>query len=550
MKRSHPSPVAILLTAVLGLQAAVAHAEYRVALLIDNAGGKASVSPGEGGDGEGDAADRAGSLSALTQALAKRGFRCRVENALDQKKLRDTIRGFAQRTPVRGTALLYFRGPTPVVKSGKEADLSLASSSGRPGYALRETLEWLSGRGGSALNLIVLDTGSSADRVKAVVGQFELPNDCLLALADQEAVMRAAGGADVVASLSREAAVVRSTLREGATVQVAGMRWGKVESLVFDPNAPFEKRITVRITLDEAVTLHDDSVIAINDATLLGGKILAIEPGSADRPLLGPDRELFGQVKPNVIDSLNEFVAENRASFKSAVDGIDTIVTDITRGQGTLGTLIYDTETATNLKDAVANVSSTFESADAMITDLRAGKGTVGKLFTEDAVYNQFNQVTADLQQILADVRAGRGTIGRLVYDEELGQDVSAAIESIRSIANDINEGRGTLGSLVKDDSIAKDIRTVTEKLAGGEGTLGRLLMEEKIYEDIRAIAEELRGAVEAVSQAEGTLGKLLMEDELYLEVEQALATLIGSLEETREAAPISTLLNTLFLGF
>ena len=46
------------------------------------------------------------------------------------------------------------------------------------------------------------------------------------------------------------------------------------------------------------------------------------------------------------------------------------------------------------------------------------------------------------------------------------------------------------------------------------------------------------------------TLGKLLNDDELYLQLEKAVTVLVGSLEEAREAAPISTFLNTVFLGF
>ena len=52
------------------------------------------------------------------------------------------------------------------------------------------------------------------------------------------------------------------------------------------------------------------------------------------------------------------------------------------------------------------------------------------------------------------------------------------------------------------------------------------------------------------MAEGRGTIGKLIMDDESYVELQKAIATLTGSLEEAREAAPITTLLNTLFLGF
>ena len=42
----------------------------------------------------------------------------------------------------------------------------------------------------------------------------------------------------------------------------------------------------------------------------------------------------------------------------------------------------------------------------------------------------------------------------------------------------------------------------------------------------------------------------MCIRDRLYLQLEKAVTVLVGSLEEAREAAPISTFLNTVFLGF
>ena len=41
-----------------------------------------------------------------------------------------------------------------------------------------------------------------------------------------------------------------------------------------------------------------------------------------------------------------------------------------------------------------------------------------------------------------------------------------------------------------------------------------------------------------------------MFDDTIYNQLETAVATFTGSLEEAREAAPISTFLNTIFLGF
>ena len=71
-----------------------------------------------------------------------------------------------------------------------------------------------------------------------------------------------------------------------------------------------------------------------------------------------------------------------------------------------------------------------------------------------------------------------------------------------------------------------------------------------ELYETVRSIADDLSASSRALREGEGTIGKLVHDDELYEELRRALATLTGTLEEAREAAPITTLLNSLFLGF
>ena len=71
--------------------------------------------------------------------------------------------------------------------------------------------------------------------------------------------------------------------------------------------------------------------------------------------------------------------------------------------------------------------------------------------------------------------------------------------------------------------------------------------------DNLLAISRDLDSALRAPAEGErapGTIGRLLYEAELYDQLEQAVRVLTGTLEEAREAAPIATFLNTVFLGF
>lgn len=345
-------------------------------------------------------------------------------------------------------------------------------------------------------------------------------------------------------------------LREGDPVLVAGLRWGVVERLDYDPEQPLDQRIEVVLDLDRAVRLFDDHEIVIEDATVLGGKQIVIEPG---RPETGEvDLEgLRGRVAPNVMKALGDVVTENRESLANVLGGLETMVGDVREGDGVLTQLLYSEQLAQNLSNAVESVAATFENAEALTTDLRSGEGTLGKLMSDPELYDQVKGIATGIddfvttaEALVDDVRAGKGTVGMLLYDEEVSADVRSTIDRVERIASDLEEGRGTLGKLLQDPTIADNVKKVTTELAEGKGTLGRLLTEEEVYEDLAAITEDLRSASAALREGQGTLGKLLYEDELYDELERAIRVLTGSLEEAREAAPIATFLNTVFLGF
>jgi phospholipid/cholesterol/gamma-HCH transport system substrate-binding protein len=345
-------------------------------------------------------------------------------------------------------------------------------------------------------------------------------------------------------------------LREGDSVLVAGLRWGEIESLNYDPQRAMDERIEVVLSLEQTVQLFEDHVIQIEDSTVLGGKQLVIEPGQAGSGPVSLEG-LHGKVAPNVMKALGDLVEDNRGALSNILTGLETMVGDVQGGEGVLTRLLYDEQLAENLSNAVSSVAATFENAEALTRDLRLGEGTLGKLMSDPELYGQIKGIATGIedfvgvaQQVVDDVRAGKGTVGMLLYDEEVSADVKQAIDRLAKVIDDLEQGRGTLGLLLKDPSIGENIAKITSDLAEGRGTIGRLLLEDDVYDNLLQVTADLKTASAALRDGQGTIGRLLYEDELYVELERAVKTLTGTLEEAREAAPIATFLNTVFLGF
>lgn len=344
-------------------------------------------------------------------------------------------------------------------------------------------------------------------------------------------------------------------LREGDAVLVAGIRVGRVGTLEFLPERPRAERIRVTLRLEREVPLRQDYEVSIEDATLLGGRNVTIEPGSVDLPVVtvAPGEPLRGSLADNPLEALSsvgEVIEENREAIGNAIDNIEEVTRLAREGEGVLGRLLADEglgENAANFLRDMEQVAADLSSATAEMTE---GRGALGRLFYDEGLGESLSGAVLNLEEITAGLEAGEGTLGRLLKDEEMSQNVSDTVASAREIADKINRGEGTLGALVNDSSISDDLGKVLHGLAEGEGSMGLLLTSDELYVDAKVLFENLSAVSAHVRSGQGTLGKLVMNEELYDEALTAVSLLTRSLEDFREAAPTSTFTSVLFGAF
>lgn len=344
-------------------------------------------------------------------------------------------------------------------------------------------------------------------------------------------------------------------LREGDGVLVAGMRWGRIKNLTFDPQAPIETRVTVTAALNEKLPLRAGFSIQIKDATLLGGRNLSIDPGPADGAPVPEGTLLVGKVQSNPIEGLGKLVDTSSAGVEEIIENFRAFSQDLKAGKGTLGRLVRDPVMADDLASTIASASRTLASMEGIAKDLAAGKGTAGQLLANDALFQSLLDASKKLTDMLdetnalaSDIRRGNGLAGRLINDETLPKDLADALANLSSITKKIDAGEGTLGSLINDDAIARNVETITKNLADGQGTIGALLTRPEVFDNVRQMTEDLAVVTASVRSGQGTIGRLVMDDDLYQDLKTAVRIVQRALEEFREAAPITTF-TTVFFG-
>ncbi|MEZ6018267.1 MAG: MlaD family protein [Planctomycetota bacterium] len=353
-------------------------------------------------------------------------------------------------------------------------------------------------------------------------------------------------------------------LRKGAPVLYAGVRWGQVEAVMPDVDRPRDKRVLIEISLDNPIRLFEDHTAVIEASSVLGGVQLALDPGSPGRAEVDMTQPLSVGRTPDVLASLGSVVEENREALKRAISGVDNVVASLQTGNAVIARLINDEVLGQDLANAVKSISGTFDNTQALTDELRGGRGALGRLIYDPEVYDDIRAITdgvkgfvTDARSFISDARSGSGIIAMLLNDGEATTDVRSALSSVRSIVDKVDRGDGTLAKLLNDSAIADSLQstaeTITDFVKGireGDGTIAKLFNDGRLYDNIRAFSDDLLDVSSAIRNQRGTIGRLIYDDAVIRQLEQVFATLQGSLEEAREAAPVSTFLSTLFLGF
>ncbi len=94
-----------------------------------------------------------------------------------------------------------------------------------------------------------------------------------------------------------------SGLREGAFVEIAGVRVGTVHRIVLDRDT-FESVVELR--LDPGVKLQSDTIASIRTAGIIGDKFVKLAPGGADALL--PDGGDIAETEASI--SLEELISK------------------------------------------------------------------------------------------------------------------------------------------------------------------------------------------------------------------------------------------------
>ncbi len=348
-------------------------------------------------------------------------------------------------------------------------------------------------------------------------------------------------GVDVMFGRKRATATIAfkdvGGLKERDNVVYRGMKVGTVDRIILG-----QSNILVEASVDDDVVLRKSCRVSVSALSLLGGNYLLLEEGTGEpqpltttvfhgEPPVDWMRDL-GTIARNLSDLTSDgSVRSIVTNFEATAANLNTIVSRVQRGEGTVGKLLSSDDTVYNdISNAVASAKTAAADISAIASRVERGDGTLGKLLSTNDV------IHADLRDALASARTALDA-------------VKSAATNINAIAARLERGEGTMGKLLSsDDAVYADlkaslanIRKVTDDLKAGDGLAGRLVYDKKLGADASELLDNLNGVSSRLAKGSGTLGKLMTDQELYNELNALIKDVRQIVDNYRDTTPVST---------
>lgn len=239
-------------------------------------------------------------------------------------------------------------------------------------------------------------------------------------------------------------------------VVINGLQIGRVENI---DGGKDMRRIVVTVNLLKDVNIPNNSVAVINP-NLLGSTSLEIQLGNATTYLKNNDTILTTS-SSGAFDEALKAINPVLYEVKNAVKSLDTVLHSVTS--------ILDTKTTSNLKNTIANLSTTTESFAVSAASIQQMLNTQSGALASSL--NNMNTFTANLNtnneklnSILDNTKTASAKFAAIDLKSTL-DTLNIAIQNFKESSEKINSKEGSIGLLLNDKTLYNNLEATTNKI-------------------------------------------------------------------------------------
>ncbi|MDA9875463.1 MAG: MlaD family protein [Flavobacteriaceae bacterium] len=241
-------------------------------------------------------------------------------------------------------------------------------------------------------------------------------------------------------------------LAPSAAVTINGHKIGKVQSIHFTND--LSGKLNVNMLIDSDFEFSKNSTAQLYEAGLIGGKAIAIIPAFDGAPNVESGDLLSSDVKPGLTDLVNQRLTPLQEKMETMMVSADTLLVNLNS--------LFDAQTKSNIKSSIAELSTTiasFKSTSESLNDLVVdNSSSIGQTITnfnkisEDLTSLSTSLAAADFDTIMADLKStissfnqllsaienGEGSVGKLMKDEAVYNNLEGATKQLEELLEDM----------------------------------------------------------------------------------------------------------------
>lgn len=238
-------------------------------------------------------------------------------------------------------------------------------------------------------------------------------------------------------------------LKKGNNVWFSGVKVGTIKAVRFTGGA----QVDVDMSIDAATQqyIHRNAVAHIGSDGLIGNKIIVIDGGSPQAPIV-QDGDVLQAAKLLSTDDIMATLQKNNENLLSITTDFKTLGHQILAGKGTVGALLADSTMAVQLRAAMRNLQVTTATASRMATQLNAFSskmntkgGLADKLLTDTVAYARIQESVAKLK--------------------EAANNATILTNNLNKASNKLNSTDNILGVLLNDPAGAAKVQNTLNNL-------------------------------------------------------------------------------------
>lgn len=244
-------------------------------------------------------------------------------------------------------------------------------------------------------------------------------------------------------------------------VYVNGYQIGRVSGLTLLPNGT----ILTEFKIDKKYELPANTVARIASTDLLGGKAIVFDLGDSnvyaetgDTLQSDVQKNIMEQVEPiqkkaealfvvldSVLTSVNNTISPDfqkniNRSLQSIANTLNTLENTAIQVDGMVGTQKSKISgILTNMESISANFSNNNEKLTRIFANLETVSDKAARLNFEETM-NKANMAVSDLQLVVDSINNGKGSLGKLLNDDELYNNLEDASKSLDNLIIDVKQ--------------------------------------------------------------------------------------------------------------